>query len=419
MDELQANKNQLVTIAYCMPILASVVFVIFVAVFVGTAFCSYRESIQKSKVEGSTKLFSNKWRSAIVAVAVISAVNIFYALGASCYACAAIKDQPDLTFESTLLSNVSIMVAIADGILLLLCILTDILALFAAINHSPDCAYIILGCTSFYSLLCILQHCPYIILAYINDVELTGSIFIFYTVSWSLIFLALSRFYTIYQELILPYCNNLKIFNDNVKISERLELEASGSSSTSDFDQHRTVIYSNTTVENNVDPEASLTSTTSEASAANQRQDLYEDLDRQGSRRSSLSLLHRNQPTQVHSTSAKSRYRSHKLFCKSFLFVLCSLVICILIIGAVGLLTCYLIILPITNGLSHLFGRLIDTYHTALVIVGAFLAYKTLIEKKNDSQTVQQPAEGQNNQNQVPTVTSYGTDGQTENSTRV
>ena len=275
-------------------------------------------------------LISNKWRSAIAAIAVISAVNIFYALGAACYAWSAINHQPELTLRSTLLSNVSVMVALADSILLLLCITTDLLAFFAAVCYSIDCAYIILGCTSLYSLLCILQHCPYIILAYINDAELTGSIFIFYTLSWSLIFLALNRFYAIYRELVLPCC--VKIFNGRRTIAQ-IDLEASWSSSTS-VNQHRTLA---------------------------QAQDQYEDLDEQGSR--------------------KNNQSSGELFCKSFLFVLCSLVICTLIIGAVGLLTCYLIILPITNGLSHLFGRLIDTYHTAIVIVGAFLAYKTFIEK--------------------------------------
>ena len=368
MEELQANKNQLVTIAYCMPTLASVAFVIFVAVFLGTACCSYKKSIQKSKADNSM-LIRNKWRSAIAAIAVISAVNIFYALGASCYAWSAIKHQPELTLRSTLLSNVSMMVALADSILLLLCITTDLFAFFAAVCYSIDCAYIILGCTSLYSLLCILQHCPYIILAYINDAELTGSIFIFYTLSWSLIFLALNRFYAIYRELVLPCC--VKIFTDRRTIAQ-IDLEASLTSSASEessiVNQHRTLA---------------------------QARDQYEDLDEQGSR--------------------KNNQSSGELFCKSFLFVLCSLVICTLIIGAVGLLTCYLIILPITNGLSHLFGRLIDTYHTAIVIVGAFLAYKTFIEKKNDSQTELQPEQVlNNNRNQGgvrPTNTQYGTNG--------
>ena len=383
MEELQANKNRLVTIVYCMPTLASVAFVIFVAVFLGTACCSYKKSIQKSKADNSM-LISNKWRSAIAAIAVISAVNIFYALGASCYAWSAIKHQPELTFRSTLLSYVSVMVALADGILLLLCITTDLFAFFAAVCYSIDCAYIILGCTSLYSLLCILQHCPYIILAYINDAELTGSIFIFYTLSWSLIFLALNRFYAIYQELVLPCC-----VNDSRTIAQ-IDLEASCSSSTSEVANF------------GPDLEASLTSNASEElSIVNQHRtrararDQYEDLDEKGSR--------------------KNNQSSRELFCKSFLFVLCSLGICTLIIGAVVLLTCYLIILPITNGLSHLFGRLIDTYHTAIVIVGAFLAYKTFIEKKNDSQTeLQREQVLNNNPNQGgvrPTNTQYGTNG--------
>ena len=390
MDELQANKNQLVNIAYCMPILASVAFIIFAAIFVGTAFCSYKESIQKLKVKNSM-LISNKWRSAIVAIALISVINIIYALGASCYAWAAIKDQPKLASESDLLSNVSLIAAIADAILLVLCIVTDILAFFLAIKYSLDCAYIILGCTSLYSLLCILQHCPYIILAYINDAELTGSIFIFYTISWSLIFLAISRFYTIYHELMLPCCN---IFNDdsNVDTVASFDLEALiPNTATSETDLNSNL-------------EASLTSTTgstseSEVSVDQHRpRDQYEDLDRRGSWRISQ--------------------RCKKLFCRSFFFILCSLVICILIIGSVTLLTCYLIILPITNGLSHLFGRLIDTYHTAIVIVGAFVAYKTFIENRNDSQTEEQTATGQNEGR--PTAAGYGAlNGHTVNGTSV
>ena len=378
MDKLQAHKNQLVNIAYCMPTLASVAFIIFAAIFVGTAFCSYRESIQKLKVEDSM-LISNKWRSAIAAIALISVINITYALGVSCYAWAIIKDQPELAFESDL-SKVTLIAAIADAILLLLCIVTDILAFFLAIKYSVDCAYVILGCTSLYSLLCILQHCPYIILAYINDAELTGSIFIFYTISWSLIFLAISRFYTIYHELMLPCCNKISSDDNNVNTItvENIDLEASTSN----------------------DSMTSLEALFNE----NQPRNQYEDLDRQGPRRIFAQ-------------------RCKKLFCRSFFFILCSSAICILIVGSVILLTCYLVILPITNGLSHLFGRLIDTYHTAIVIVGAFVAYKTFIENRNDSQTEQQTATGQNghqNQNEVrPPAAGYGTNGHTVNNTSV
>ena len=152
--------------------------------------------------------------------------------------------------------------------------------------------WFLVTCTPVYALLSILFHCPYIILDYINDASLTGSIFIFYTASWGLIFFAINRFYTVYQDIVLP----------------------------------------------------------------------------------KLDFLTHNGPEMTPKAKCK-------LFCKSFIFILCSLVFSILIIGAVALLTCYLVILPITNGLNHLFGRLIDTYHTAIVIVGAFVAYKTFIER--------------------------------------
>ena len=231
-------------------------------------------------------------KSATAAIAVISAVHITYALGISSFACTAIKDQPEFMSKSAPLSDVSIMVAVADGVLLLLCIVTDIVAFFVAIHYTIAHAYMVLSCTLFYALLSILFHCPYIILAYINDASLTGSMFIFYTASWGLIFLAINRFYTVYQDTVLPQ----------------------------------------------------------------------------------LKFLIPGGPE----TSTQARCQ---LFCKSFIFILCSLVFSILIIGSVALLTCYLVILPITNGLSHLFGRLIDTYHTAIVIVGAFVAYKTFIER--------------------------------------
>lgn len=79
-----------------------------------------------------------------------------------------------------------------------------ILAFFVAVHYLFDRAYVVLGCTSVYASLSILLHYLYIILAYINDAELKGSIFIFYTVSWSLMFLAISRFYMVYHELVLP-----------------------------------------------------------------------------------------------------------------------------------------------------------------------------------------------------------------------
>ena len=47
------------------------------------------------------------------------------------------------------------------------------------------------------------------------------------------------------------------------------------------------------------------------------------------------------------------------------------------------MLTCYLVILPITNGLSHLFSRLYHTIYIAILIATGLVAYKTLIEKKD------------------------------------
>ena len=61
----------------------------------------------------------------------------------------------------------------------------------------------------------------------------------------------------------------------------------------------------------------------------------------------------------------------------------------VLIQGAVVLLSCYLVILPITNGLSHLFGRLINTYQTAILIIGAIVTYKAFFENKNGLQTTE------------------------------
>ena len=306
MNELTANKHQIVIVVYSTPTIAAAIFTIFVAVFVGTAWCSCRGSLQEAR-EDNNPFISKRVRSAIAAIAIISAVHIAYALLVTCYACVAIKDQPELILKNSPLANISIMVAAADGVLLLLCIATDMLALFVAVRtrSSFDHAYIVLGCTIVYGFLSILLHCPHIILAYINDDELTGSMFVFYTVSWGLMFLAISRFHMVYQDLVLP-CH--------VKI---------------------------------------------------------------------LNCIHRqNQNTQAPLLGNRPKPSYSKVFCNSFIFILYSLSFSILILGSVALLTCYLIVLPITNGLSHLFGRLIDTYHTAIIIVGAFVAYKTFIERR-------------------------------------
>ena len=61
-------------------------------------------------------------------------MHIAYALLVSCYACVAIKDQPKVILKNSPLANVSIMVVAADGVLLLLCIATDVLAFFVAVR---------------------------------------------------------------------------------------------------------------------------------------------------------------------------------------------------------------------------------------------------------------------------------------------
>ena len=326
MDELKANKHQIVIVVYCTPALAAAVFIIFVVVFVGTACCSCKDSLRRAR-ETEHAFISNRVRSATAAIAIISAVHIAYALLVSCYACVAIQDQPEPILKSSPLANISIMVAAVDGVLLLLCIATDIGALFVAVHYSFDHAYIVLGCTLVYASLSILLHCPYIILAYINDAELTGSMFVFYTVSWGLMFLAISRFYIVYHKLVLP-CH-AKILN----------------ACDCNHDEHA--------LRDNEEREPLL------GNAGNEENGPHDNEE--------------NRPTPRYS----------KVFCESFIFILYSLPFSILVLGSVALLTCYLVVLPITNGLSHLFGRLIDTYHTAIVIVGAFVAYKTFIERRN------------------------------------
>lgn len=342
MTELKAKKNQIVTIVYCTPILAGVIFIAFVVIFVSISWCNYK---QRSTTDNST-LFSNKVRSAIAALAVISLVNILYAFGLSCYACSAIKHQPEVTMNTAPLANLSIMVSVVDFVLLLLCIATDILAFLAAIRCSSDCAYIFLGCTSLYSLLCILQHCPYIILAYINDTELTGSIFIFYTVSWGLIFLAITVFYTNYHKLVLP-CH--------MRAAHLC---------------HRMIVWHNSRRNTAADLESSTSSISSQCSErVNRHRKLsYETLDGE--------VVHNQQ-------------KCRKLFCESLIFIIYCALFCILVMGAAALLSCYLVILPITNGLSHLFGRLVSTYQTALIILGAIVTYKAFFEKKNEPQSAE------------------------------
>ena len=343
MTELKARKNQIVTIAYCTPILAGVIFIAFIVIFVIILCCNYKQRLTTD----DSMLFSNKVRSAIAALAVISLVNILYAFGLSCYACAAIKHQPEITMKTAPLANVSVMVLVLDFVLLLLCIATDILAFLAAVFYSSDCAYLILGCTSLYSLLCILQHCPYIILAYINDAELTGSIFIFYTVSWGLIFLAIAVFYTYYHKFVLPchkdLCRRMSLImwhNSRRNTGSEADLKASTSSTSSQGSEH----------------------------VNRHRRISYETLD------TYTEVVHNPQ-------------KCRQLICESFIFIMYCALLCILIMGAAALLSCYLVILPITNGLSHLFGRLVSTYQTALTILGTIVTYKAFFEKKNRPQS--------------------------------
>ena len=294
---LKMNHDRIAKIVYCTPLLAAVVFIVMVLFFTCAAWCSYIQRSgcnSASTIARPTIIISCNARPAIiVASSIVSQVFIAYAFGVSSYACSEIKSQPDFTSNSIPLSHVSILIAVLDGVLLVLSIVTDLLALLMAV-HCSDHAFITLSCTIFYASISVFLHSPYIIIAYINDASLTGSMFIFYTITLSSQFWAISRFYTVYVELVHPADSN-----ENVPL-----------------------------------------------------------------------------------LSAKPK--CYEIFCKSFIFVLCSLTFCVLIMGVVALLTCYLIILPITNGLSHLFGRLFDTYHTAIAIITAFVAYKTFIEKKNE-----------------------------------
>ena len=129
---LTANKNQIIVVVYSTPILAAAIFTTFVAVFMDTAWCSCKGLLKEAR-EDDNPLISKRVRSAISAIAIISAVHIAYALLVSCYACVAIKDQPDFILKNSPLANVSIMVVAADGVLPLLCIATqDVLAFFVA-----------------------------------------------------------------------------------------------------------------------------------------------------------------------------------------------------------------------------------------------------------------------------------------------
>ena len=90
----------------------------------------------------------------VVAISIVSHAFITFTLGVSCYTSLQVQSQPaDFRSISSPLSNISIMVAAADGILLLVCILTDIVAFLVAVSIASscpfDCAFIVLSCTGF------------------------------------------------------------------------------------------------------------------------------------------------------------------------------------------------------------------------------------------------------------------------------
>ena len=392
---LKAHNDQIVKIVYCTPTLAAGVLIVMVVVFMFTAWYNCKRSLKRSKSHSednsafsrSTNIISCNVRPAIVAGSLLSQVFIIYTLGVSCYACSEINNQPNFTSNSTPLSKISIMVAIGDGIVLLSCIVTDIIALLMAVAfYHFDCAFILLSCTIFCASLSVLLHSPYIILAYINDASLTGSMFIFYTITLSSQFLAINRLYTVYHELVLPCHDKILNRNGHQKIDPNgyQSLNSSLSQSLEEVNRHRNIDTNryqsldssfnrsfeevNRHRNTSIDPYQSLNSSLSQS---------IEEVNRH--RRVSYS---EDEPLLL---TERAKLKRSEIICELLFFVLYSLILCIIITGLVVLLTCYLIILPITNGLSHLFGRLFDTYNTAIVIIGAFAAYKTFIEKKNES----------------------------------
>jgi hypothetical protein len=131
---------------------------------------------------------------------------------------------------------------------------------------------------------------------------------------------------------------------------------------------HRIIVYHNPHRNTAADLESSISSLSSQSSEVNRHRKLsYQNLDQE---------------------VVQSNCR--KLFCESFIFIVYCILICTLVLGAVALLSCYLVILPITNGLSHLFGRLVSTYQTALLIIGAIATYKAFFESKNKRQSAEE-----------------------------
>jgi hypothetical protein len=289
-----------------------------------------RALLQKS--DSHSDLISYNAKPVVVAISIISQMFIAFTFTVSVYASLQFKHQPAdfRSSSSPFISNVSIMVAAGDGILLLVCFLTDAVALYVAIFSSCplDCMFIILSCNGFYALLTILLHSPYIILAYINDASLTGGMSIFYVITVSSQLIALTRFFKVYQEYSIPLCHKrcfLKCFNNK-----------------------------------------------------HQNDAILESRNVQEQPTERIPLL----------TCAKTtRVQKCDMFCSSLLFIVYSVIFCALIMVVAALLILYLVMLPITNGFSNLFNRLFITFHIAIAIVGALIyaAYKIFIEKKSDS----------------------------------
>lgn len=180
-----------------------------------TSWCNCRNSTQRLNYDQSgdnssesssrsrASLISCIAKPVVVAIAIVSHIFIAVTLSVSVYASFQVKRQPaDFRSISNPLSNISIMVAAVDGVLLLVCFVTDAVAFFVAVTSSCsfDFAFIVLTWNGCYALLSILLHSPYIILAYINDASLTGSMSIFYVVTVSSQLLVVTRFYMVCQE---------------------------------------------------------------------------------------------------------------------------------------------------------------------------------------------------------------------------
>ena len=346
-----------------------------------TSWCNCRDLAQRSKSYNQSDIDDNSSTSSshkmndliscnakpvVVAISIVSHVFIAYALFISSCALFQVKHQPaDFRSISTPLSHVSIMVAVVDGFLLLVCFATDAVALLVAVSSSCpfDRTFIVLGFNGFYALLSILLHSPFIILAYVNDASLTGSISIFYVMTVSSQLLAVTRFYMVYQEYSLHklrFCSKIRTRFCNKDPSDV------------NYDLRKPLSFSQ--------PQSRTKRSQQQSQNGQHRNNLTQArlLEEEGPTPEIVPLLPKTTLTIIQKCD---------IFCNRLLFIICSFVFCVLIMGVAALLTCYLVILPITNGFSHLLDRLFITFHIAIMIVGALIyaAYKIFIEKKSDS----------------------------------